>query len=256
MAKDSYGTMRHCYLIPVYNEEENLRLLHERLILHKYAEKNFYLFVDDCSSDGSVELLSTLFNAEDFGVITKKSNGGPGDSFNLGFNYLIDKFKTEENVQVITMEADNTSDLSILKDMVTISDLGYDLVLASIYAQGGGFSQTSFFRKTLSFGANMVFRGLFDVKILTLSSFYRVYHLNLIKQINDNNTNIIEQPGFICMFEILLKSIEEKAKVIEIPMILKSDIRKGKSKMKIFSNSISYIKFLLTYKSQRKAFSK
>jgi hypothetical protein len=48
------------------------------------------------------------------------------------------------------------------------------------------------------------------------------------------------------MIEILLKAIREDAKIIEVPMILKSNVRKGKSKMKIWKTSWSYIKFLIT----------
>lgn len=231
----------------MYNEVENLPLLHERLTALDLCKNNFYVFVDDCSSDESVDLIHALFKNQDYFVIEKKQNAGPGDSFNLGFNYLLEKYEDQSEIRVITMEADNTSDVSILYDMLTISDLGYDLVLASIYAQGGGFSQTSFFRKLLSFGANMVFRAVFNVKILTLSSFYRIYHLELLAKIKSQNDIIMAETGFICMLEILLKAIDQKAKIIEIPMVLKSDIRKGKSKMNVWSNSILYLSFLLKH---------
>jgi len=240
--------MTHCYLIPMFNEAGNLELLFERLTANILVSDNFFLFVDDNSSDNSVEIIHSLFKDVEYHVIIKNINKGPGDSFNLGMEYLLNKYPNDENIRIITMEADNTSDIGILKDMIGISNLGYDLVLASVYAQGGGFSQTSVFRKVLSFVANMVFRAVFDIKILTLSSFYRVYSINLLIKIKKSNNKIIEQSGFICMLEILLKSIHQNALVVEVPMILKSDIRKGKSKMKIFSNSISYLKFLLTFK--------
>lgn len=251
MAEKNALNMTCCYLIPMYNEVDNLSLLHSNLMGLSVCKNNFYLFVDDCSTDGSPVLVKSLFKDNDFHIIEKRKNAGPGDSFNLGFNYLLEKYAANENVKVITMEADNTSDINILNDMLTISNLGYSLVLASIYAQGGGFSQTSFFRKMLSFTANMIFRTLFDVKTLTLSSFYRVYNLNLLRSIKKNNKNIIEQSGFICMFELLLKSIDEGAKIIEVPMELKSEMRKGKSKMKVFQNAISYLQFLIDYKFKK-----
>jgi len=240
--------VKHCYLIPVFNEEENLIELHKRLTENAPGNDNFFLFIDDCSTDNSVDLINSLFNNVSFQIIEKKYNLGPGDSFNQGFEFLIEKYGHQKDTLVITMEADNTSDISILSNLISIAEIGYDLVLASIYCQGGGFSQTSLFRKVLSFAANMIFRVVFDIKILTLSSFYRVYSMDLLVKIKNSNNKIIEQSGFICMLEILLKSIHQKAKVIEIPMVLKSDIRKGKSKMKIFSNALSYLKFLLTFR--------
>ena len=41
------------------------------------------------------------------------------------------------------------------------------------------------------------------------------------------------------MLEILLKSIKLNARIIEVPMILKSDKRVGKSKMKIFNDEMT-----------------
>jgi len=243
--------MTHCYVIPMYNEAGNLELLFERLSTNTLVDDNFFLFVDDHSSDNSVEMIHSLFKGYDYHIIEKETNKGPGDSFDQGFEYLLNKYSKEESVRVITMEADNTSDINILKDMVGISNLNYDLVLASIYAQGGGFLQTSFFRKFLSFGANMVFRAVFNVKILTLSSFYRVYDITLLRRIKNNNAKIIEEGGFICMLEILLKAIDQDATCIEVPMVLDSQIREGKSKMKIWENSIGYLKFLLSYKASK-----
>ena len=148
------------------------------------------------------------------------------------------------------MEGDNTSDISILPHMIKISEMGYDLVLASAYAQGGGFEKTSLIRKIISFFANMLFRAFFNIKVLTLSSFYRVYKITLIKSIKIAYGSIIREKGFICMLEILIKAIHVHAKIIEVPMLLKSDQRKGKSKMKLITNTLSYLRFLLSFKNK------
>ena len=56
-----------------------------------------------------------------------------------------------DNDKVVTVEGDNTSDLEILPVMLANSKMGFGLVLASVYAQGGGFDKTSAFRKIISF---------------------------------------------------------------------------------------------------------
>jgi len=233
------------FLIPVYNESVNLDLLSEKLQLALQNERKFYLFIDDKSTDDTIEKIHCLFNKKPYHIITKEANQGPGDSFNLGFEWILEHSEDESDI-VISLEADNTSDLDLLPSMVSISALGYSLVLASVYVQGGGFDRTSFARRFISFFANIFLRLIFNIKIQTLSSFYRVYHISLIKKIKKNFASIISEKGFVCMFEILLKAVKLEAAVIEIPMILKSKNRKDKSKMKIFKTMIQYMKF--TYK--------
>jgi dolichol-phosphate mannosyltransferase len=231
------------FIIPVYNEEQNIEELSISLKSVLPNENKFFVFVDDCSKDKTIDKIRSLFTESTLHIITKSENKGPGHSFDLGFEYLISKYISDDDL-IVTIEADNTSDIGILEKMITNSRLGYDLVLASPYAQGGGFDETTLWRRFLSFAANSLLRFCFDVKVLTLSSFYRVYKASLIKKIKDKYGNIIKEEGFICMVEILIKAIRCKAEIIEIPMKLYSGKRKGKSKMKIIKTGISYIKFL------------
>lgn len=231
------------FLIPIFNEFENLELLSVNLISSLPDKEKIFVFVDDCSTDKSVDYIHKLFEHTNYKIIEKSENKGPGHSFNLGFEWILIQNSNPDDI-IITMEGDNTSDINLLNNMVAISGLGYSLVLASVYAQGGGFEKTFIFRKMISFVANMIFRSLLNTKVLTLSSFYRIYHLSLIKKIKVEYDVIIKENGFICMLEILLKAIYCDAKIIELPMVLKSLNRIGKSKMKIIKNTIGYIKFL------------
>ena len=235
------------FLIPTYNESENIPLLAQNLINTLPHLNKFYVFVDDFSTDETVNLIKQLFSPNTLSIIEKNKNAGPGDSFNLGFEWIL---KHSENLiedVVVTLEADNTSDLNILPTMITLSQLGYSLVLASVYAQGGGFDKTNIFRKIISFFANMFFRLIFDIKVLTLSSFYRVYNLSLLEKIKEKNGIIISENGFISMLEVLLKSIKVNAKIIEVPMMLYSANRKGKSKMKVWKTFKSYFIMMIKY---------
>lgn len=240
------------FLIPVFNESQNLDLLYSNLSELKLNYERFYLFVDDCSTDDSVNKICDLFRAEKYKIITKQRNIGPGHSFNIGFEWILQTSNSPDDL-VITIESDNTSDLKILPDMISIANLGYNMILASVYAQGGGFYKTSFFRKLISFGGNSIFRAFFSIKVNTLSSFYRVYQLSLLKEIRTKYDILITQNGFICMVEILLKALVVNAKVIEVPMIMQSQNRSGKSKMKIVRTILSYLGFLFKYKGLLKS---
>lgn len=210
------------------------------------GEEKFFLFADDGSTDRSKEEIAKHFSKVNYKIIGERINSGPGNAFNDGFNWII-KYSTSDKDIVVTLESDCTSDLSILPRMLALNKLGYSLILASVYAQGGGFEKTSFFRKSISSIANLLFRLIYDVKVLTLSSFYRCYDITLLKKIHKRyNEKIINEPGFICMLEILLKAIKSGAKIIEVPVILHSSKSLGKSKMKITKTTFAYLRFLFS----------
>jgi dolichol-phosphate mannosyltransferase len=232
------------FLIPVYNESANLDLLAENLQRSLPDEKKFFLFVDDNSDDDTVKKIQELFQSDSYHIIRKEYNSGPGDSFNLGFEWILNHSEDERDI-IVTLEADNTSDIELLPAMVKISALNYSVVLASVYVQGGGFDKTSFTRRLISFWANIFLRLVFNIKVQTLSSFYRVYHIDVIKNIRKKYSTVISEKGFVCMFEILLKAVRLGASIIEIPMILKSQNRKDRSKMKVIRTMVQYIRFIV-----------
>jgi dolichol-phosphate mannosyltransferase len=231
------------FLVPVYNENENIVRLYNELTNALNTENKFYIFSDDGSTDGSIDRIKELFSKENFVVLSDGKNYGPGHAFNLGFEWVL-QHSQDDNDVLITIEADGTSDFDILPRMLAVSRTGIDLVLASVYAQGGGFDQTTFIRKLLSFVANMILRFAFDIKVLTLSSFYRIYKLSILRKIKSKNKELISEYGFICMIEVLLKAIRANGSIVEIPMVLYSKKRVGKSKMKPFKTALSYIRFL------------
>ncbi len=232
------------FLIPIFNEEQNLNLLSENLRSILSDEQKYFIFADDGSSDGSVEKIHQLFKGLDYTVLGDGTNHGPGHAFNVGFEWILNQSKTDSDI-VVTIEADNTSDLNILYPMVCNNRMGFSMVLASVYSQGGGFDKTSFLRKFYSSIANLLLRFIFDIKVQTLSSFYRVYSIVLLKKIKVQHKVIIAERGFLCMIEILIKAIKSDATILEVPMMLNSAQRKGKSKMKVFKTMLSYIRFVL-----------
>lgn len=237
------------FLIPVYNEAANLNNLYRELTSWRSAEEVHFVFSDDGSKDASIKAINELFAGQSFTVLGDGINRGPGAAFSAGFEWILKNSSSQD--KVVTLEADCTSDLNILKTMLTLNSLGYDLVLSSVYAQGGGFEKTSFVRKFISAVANFMFRFLFDIKVLTLSSFYRVYSVSLLKRVQDKFGSTTTEPGFVCMLEILVRSIQCDAKVIEVPMQLHSSKRIGPSNMKVLKTTLHYFRFLVKGKLKR-----
>jgi len=93
-------------VIPVYNEEENLELLHERLrsALSGIGISYELLFVDDGSVDRSPEILDKLASSDDnVRVVTFERNAGQTAAFDAGFRRARGEF-------VVTMDADLQND--------------------------------------------------------------------------------------------------------------------------------------------------
>ena len=231
------------FVIPLYNERNNIANLKKELLYVLPDEKKFFVFSDDGSKDDTAAVIKSEFRDLNFIVLGNGINRGPGAAFNAGFEWVLKNSHNNDDC-VVTIEADCTSDPAILPQMLSLARMGYDLVLASVYAQSGGFEKTTWIRRFISAIANITMRFAFNVRVLTLSSFYRVYTIDLLKKLKATHQPIIREPGFICMLEILIKSIRMNAKIIEVPTTLRSSKRIGKSKMKLVSTSLQYIRFL------------
>jgi dolichol-phosphate mannosyltransferase len=234
-------------LIPLFNEAENIPQLSKNLLSFPFDDTVTYVFSDDGSTDNSKEVIRALFPENKTVILGDGVNRGPGYAFNTAFNWVLANSQEDSNT-IVTLEADNTSDLKILPHMLGINKMSYDLVLASIYVQGGGIDSTGFIRGSLSLIANLMFRFMFKIHVQTLSSFYRVYSVSLVRKVQLKYPTLIQETGFICMLEILMKAIACDAKIIEVPMVLHSKNRIGKSKMKVLNTTLQYFKFLITSK--------
>ncbi len=231
------------FLVPVYNEAINLPNLANELLALSLNEPACFVFSDDGSTDHSIAEIHRLFQNTRYIILGDGVNRGPGYAFNEGFNWILTQAYPKG--RVVTLEADGTSDLSLLPVMLSLNDHGYDMVLASVYAQGGGFDNVSFLRLLASSVANLMFRFLFNIRVLTLSSFYRVYSISILDKIKAQRGGLIQEAGFISMLEILVNGLAAGARVIEVPMKLQSAKRKGKSKMKVFKTTADYFRFLI-----------
>jgi glycosyltransferase involved in cell wall biosynthesis len=236
------------FLIPFYNEEENIPMLAADLLQRTQTSDSCFVLVNDCSTDGTETALKKYFEGRNHIVLSNPVNSGPGSSFNTGFEWILAN-SDNDNDTVVTMEGDNTCDLDLLDQMLELnSKWKYDVVLSSVYAQGGGFSHTTVFRKLISASANLLLRLCYGIKALTLTSFYRVYNVSVLRTIQKKYGKLITEKGFICKLELLLKAIRCDARIIEVPMVLRSEKRKGKSKMKVLKTSYRYLAFLLKRK--------
>ncbi len=232
-------------VVPVLNESPNISRLMTGLAesAHQLREQ-FELrvvLVDDGSDDDTVSMAEACKKDLNLTVLRHQTNRGPGASFATAFEFLCPIVTRED--WVVTMEGDNTSRHELLKQMLTRASEGYDIVLASPYAYGGGILQTTTLRVFLSHGANVFLaRGLGIYGIHTMSSFYRLYRGTAFRGLQrEYGPKVITLAGFESMIELLLKMIYLKLTISEVPMVLDASLRVGKSKMKILKTIRGYI---------------
>jgi dolichol-phosphate mannosyltransferase len=238
------------FLIPVYNEALNMADLASSLVGILPEEKKFFVFVDDASTDDTVAQIRRLFPASALTILQKEKNAGPGDSFNLGMDWILEN-NLDEEALLVSIEGDNTSDLAILPQLIDSVRQGNDVALASVYLDGGRFEQTSWFKKVVSGIANTSIRLAFGLKIHTLSSFYRVYSLGILRRVKRQYGMLIAETGFVCMVELIVKIVGAGGKVVEIPTVLHSSRRKGSSKMNMLRTTFGYLRFIVRQLGRR-----
>jgi dolichol-phosphate mannosyltransferase len=212
--------------------------------IKKDFENRYHLkliMVDDGSVDHTGIIAQQLSTGLDPVVLTHQKNQGPGRAFGTAFDYL-SKSLTDED-WVITMEGDNTSRYELIRQMFTRAQEGYDVILASPFMYGGGIIKTSTWRVILSHVANAFVKELIGLNgIITVSSFFRLYRGTVIKKLQSYyGPKIVERAGFESMIELLLKMIYLQVSISEVPLLLDTTLRRGRSKMKIIRTIWGYL---------------
>lgn len=233
------------FLIPAYNEEKNIgHLLESILSLRLNGVLGQIIIVDDGSTDNTNKIVLSYKNKLPIKIIKHEMNIGADEAFKSGFKEIL-KSASDEDI-IVSTEADNTSDLSILNQMIGKFEENYDIVLASCYMSGGGIIGTNIYKIILSKTANWIIRKLFNLEnIFTYSSFYRAYKVYAIrKAFLRYGDRFITEKGFVFAVEMLVRLNAMGLRIAEVPMTLNCNNRKDRSKMKVLQTMKGYLLFI------------
>lgn len=238
---------RFFIVVPVLNEAGNLPRLSDSLsALNREFSERFNLrviLVDDGSTDNTSGLAKQAAAESGFAleILRHETNLGPGKAFQTAFIHLSSILK--ENDLVLTIEGDNTSRLELVKQMLRRMEEGFDAIFASPYMYGGQIVNTSAFRVFLSAMANLFMKESLGLHgLLTVSSFFRLYKAETLKHLQRcYGPGIVERVGFECMVEMAMKTVFCGISISEVPMVLDTKARVGKSRMKIMRTIRGYL---------------
>jgi glycosyltransferase involved in cell wall biosynthesis len=110
-------------VVPLLNEEDSLRELHERIVAHVPSEFAYEIwFIDDGSTDGSWKVISSMA-ASDTNVhgVRLRRNYGKSAALQTGFDHA-------QGDYVITMDADLQDDPAEIPGLIARLEEGLDLV--------------------------------------------------------------------------------------------------------------------------------
>jgi dolichol-phosphate mannosyltransferase len=229
--------MKHWIVLPAYNEEDALPLLLTS-IFKTFAEAKrevTVVVVNDGSQDGTRDRVLEFGLKYPVHLLDNPKNMGLAETIKLG---LIEacKIAAPEDV-IITMDADNTHPAGLALRMSRTIIEGGDVVIASRFQNGSRVRGVSFPRKALSILGSLYFRILFPMEgVKDYTCGYRAYRAILIQRLfKKYGTKLTSERGFSCMVDILLRLREEDPIVVEVPLILRYDLKPTLSKMRVFT---------------------
>ena len=163
-------------VVPVYNEEENVRPLFEKIqtVCEALGEVYEVLFVDDGSRDETFAVLSEL--REQFpqlAVIRFKKNAGQTAAMAAGFEYA-------RGQRIVSMDGDLQNDPSDIPKLLEKLDEGYDLVCGWRKDRQDKFLT----RRVPSIVANWIIGKVTGVPIHDNGCSLKAYRASVIKQVS------------------------------------------------------------------------
>ena len=246
-------------VLPAYNEEESIvdLLININYIANIYHLPLSVLIVNDGSNDQTVELARAVKLTIALHIIDNQINEGLGKVLREGLAYASNNLNDSDIVihrRRHSFPTRRSSDLGLIPAMVNQINKGSDIVIASIYRQGSRVYGLSYFRKMTSFIAGSLFLIFAPIKgVRDYTCGYRAYRAKILKNgFSLFREKFIEESGFSCMVEILLKLNSMKPIIHEVPMILRYDQKKGNSKMKIWPTIKKTLLVLSSYRLSRR----
>lgn len=236
--------------LPAYNEALNIGALLDNfestLVLNLgYGFDRKYVIVDDGSADETQEILRDYAARIPLRIVVHEQNQGLGPTIRDALRTAAEEASPGDII--ITMDADNTHSPGLIPLMVQKVLEGHDIVIASRFRKGARVIGLSWLRKCLSIGASMMMRIVFPIKgVRDYTCGFRAYRAEVLKKAFEvYGQGFIDQKGFQCMSDILIKLRRFNLIAEEVPMILRYDFKKGSSSMKVGLTVIQTLRLVM-----------
>jgi len=238
-------------LLPAYNERESMPMLMPKLksVLEGMGEGYCVVVCNDGSRDGTAELIKKYSLEMPLEEICHKINRGLGETSRDLFERAAE-ISGDDDV-VIRLDCDDTHEPKFIPKLVEKLRSGYDVVIASRFAPGGGQLGVNGYRAFISKCANLFMKLFFPIKGLReYSCGFRAYRGSIIKKavaFYGNNFIQLKGLGFTCTLEKLVKLKLIGARFGEEAFVLRYDQKQSSSKMVSSVTTLGYIVMTILY---------
>ena len=197
-------------IIPCYNEKNTIEIILKKIIqnLNKYKFLNYeILIVDDCSTDGTDQILKQLDNDNKIFIHFHNKNLGKGAAIHTALKHLTGEV-------VIIQDADLEYDPSDYHKLLTpFFEANADVVYGSRFLGGGKYSRVHFFwhylaNKILTFICNL----FTNLNLTDMETGYKVFKSSALKSISLKEQTFSFEP------EVTIKLSKKKFKFFEVPI--------------------------------------
>lgn len=240
-------TNRVFLVLPAFNEAESLPGMFRRVAgTDSLAELDLTICViDDGSTDDTALIAGAGFPGLKIRLIRHPQNRGLGGAMQTGLTEAANMAGSDD--VIIAMDADDTHDVGLIPELIDAIRDGADIAIASRFVPGGDDRTAPPFRRLLSRGASVVFKTIFPVtNVNDFTCGYRAYRAGLLQEARMHfGERLVEERGFACMMELLLKLRHWKPEIKEVPMILRYDRKESASKLKLFRTLRQYLTLAL-----------
>lgn len=231
-------------VIPVYNEEENIRNLYQELkgVLRNLGKDYEIIFVDDGSKDKSGKILKEIFNEDqNVQVVSLLGNHGQTVALSTGF-------KKAKGDVILAMDGDGQHNPQYIPEFVQALEEGFD-VASGWKEKDEGSSKLKFFLSNL---AHKIIAKISGVKMKYFGATMKAYRKEVLKNLDLTGDlhrfagALIHYPG-IKIKEIPLKirarkkgtssySLTKTAKVALDLILIKFLVKYAKTPFRIFGS--------------------
>ena len=215
-----------CFVIPTYNEAENITLLLRRLT-ELYRDPNLtFLVVDDESPDGTGRLVREFAAGDSRVHLLEGKKRGLGAAYVRGITHALDALGAEVVVQ---MDADFSHDPADVGRLLARVGSDADVAIGSRYVAGGSVDQSwSWRRRQLSLWGNRLARWIAGLKgVRDCTAGFKAIRAATLRAANVQEITVL---GYAFQVALLHRLLHAGARVVEEPIHFR-DRERGVTKL-------------------------
>lgn len=232
--------------LPAFNEGPNLPKLFDavRQALEPYGVPYEVVVVDDGSQDDTAAVARSYARVMPITLLQHPQNLGLGATLRDCLQAAAERAGQRD--VIVTMDADATHPPGLILRMLQRIEEGFDVVIASRFQPGARVLGVSPLRRGMTLAASWLMRVLFPMGVRDYTCGFRAYRAPVVQQAFAHyGDRFVDQAGFQCMLDVLLKLRPFGWVMGEVPMVLRYDLKGGASKMRVWRTARASLALLL-----------